>query len=223
MRNIPDFECEFGCAQLILQEIPHRHEAYCLVSCAAEGMLRELLAECAAFCRMVGAERVLALDVPEELGYPVAFRIIRMQAELSALPRTDAAVWPLLSQRGEFYIAQYNQAMAQVPGARSLTKRDLPGLLEQGGCYFVHRDGQLLGLGQVDGGKILAVVSLVPGQGQDVTAALLSVNGSSEAELCVAETNHRAIRLYRRMGFVPVAVAETWYHIGRNTTNDMKR
>lgn len=213
MRNIPDFECEYGGAQLILQEIPHRREAYCLINYCAEGKQRELLRECALFCRMAGAQRVLALDLPEELGYPIAFRVLRMRAPLSVLPETDASVWPLLPEQGDDYLERYNRAMASVPGARSLTKKDLPGLIAHGGCYFIHRDGQLLGLGQVEGGRILAVAALVPGAGQDVTAALLSVNRQDPGELSVAETNERAVRLYRRMGFVPVAVDEVWREV----------
>ena len=213
VRNIPDFECQWGSAQLILQEIPHRQEAYCLINRVTDGGLAGLLWECAAFCRMAGAQRVLALDLPEEAGYPVAFRVLRMSAGTADLPKTDAAVWPLLPEQAETYLEHYNRAMARVPGARSLGRQDIPGLLEQGGCYFVHRDGQLLGLGQVEGGCVRALASLVPGAGRDVTAALLSVNPLKEAWLEVADTNGRAMKLYRRMGFVPVAVKEVWYDI----------
>lgn len=213
VRNIPDFECQWGSARLILQEIPNRLEAYCLVNRVVAGALAELLRECAAFCRMAGAQRVLALDLPEEAGYPVAFRVLRMSAGTAELPKTDAAVWPLLPEQAETYLEHYNRAMAQVPGARSLGRQDIPRLLEQGGCYFVHRDGQLLGLGQVEDGCIRALASLVPGAGQAVAAALLSVNQWEEVWLEVANTNERAMRLYRRMGFAPVAVKEVWYDI----------
>lgn len=58
------FTGEFGAATLILQEIPGRGEAYCVVQWVQPGKTWEFLAECARFCRMAGARRVLASHLP---------------------------------------------------------------------------------------------------------------------------------------------------------------
>ena len=65
MQNIPVFTSEFGGATLILQEVPRKGEAYCVVQWAQPGQTPALLAECARFCRMAGARRVLASRLPE--------------------------------------------------------------------------------------------------------------------------------------------------------------
>ena len=113
----------------------------------------------------------------------------------------------------------YNKAMAQVPAARSLGERELSRLLEQGGCYFVHRDERLLGLGQVVGNRLTALVSCAPGQGRLVAETLLSLIQEDTAELLVAETNRRAVALYQKLGFAPVGVEETWWEICGSRNN----
>ena len=102
--------------------------------------------------------------------------------------------------------------MAAVPGASALGRADLPALLSGGGCYFVCRDGQRIGLGQVAGNRLLAVAAL-PSRGREVAAALLSAAQGDPLTLEVADTNHPAMGLYRSLGFAPAAVVETWWDI----------
>ena len=101
MRNIPVFTGEFGAATLILQEIPGRGEAYCVVQWVQPGKTWEFLAECARFCRMAGARRVLASHLPEPPAAPPQVRLLRMACLRSGVPETDAALWPLLPENGE--------------------------------------------------------------------------------------------------------------------------
>ena len=103
--------------------------------------------------------------------------------------------------------------MAEVPAALSLREADLPRLVAQGGGYFVHRDGELLGIGQVEGETLLSLASCRRGAGRDVAAALISVMQGETVELQVAESNRRAIALYEKLGFVPVGVGECWWEI----------
>lgn len=211
MRNIPNFTTEYGAAALVLQEIPLRQEAYCLVQWAVPGNEGALLEECARFCRMAGADRVYAtgLTCPGE----PAFQLLGMTASKQSIPETDAALWPLLPEGFPDFHRIYNEAMATVPAARSIGEGDQARLLAQGGCYFVHRGKTLLGLGQVEENRLLSIVSCVPGQGRWVAAALLSAVQADTVELQVASTNTRALHLYRRMGFVTVGVAEEWWEI----------
>lgn len=218
MRNIPDFTCEYGAAQLILENIDRGGGAYCLILWAVEGGLMSLLAECSRFCRMVGAERISALlpeNLPQREKRPqkLSFRVLEMAAPKAALGSTDAALWPVLPENAGAYIRRYNEAMIAVDGARRLWERDIPGLLEKGGCYFVHRDGQLLGLGQVLGERVVSVVAAVPGGGAETVRALTSVITGDTVRLSVADSNERAMRLYARLGFTPARVLETWWDI----------
>lgn len=210
MRNIPDFSCEYGAAHLILEEIPASGRAYCLVHWAMPGEMKALLSECARFCTFAGAEQVLALGEDLE-DFPLAFRVIRMQAEKHRLSPSTAALFPLVPELGERYLEIYNKAMKQVDGARQMKKAAQ--LLKLGNAYFVHRGETLLGIGQVKDNKILALASTVPGAGAEVVSALAETIWGDTVELTVADTNEKAIRLYERLGFLSTGVEENWYRI----------
>lgn len=218
MRNIPDFTCEYGAAQLILEEIDRSRKAYCLVLWAVDGRLPGLLEECARFCAMVGAERTMAL-LPENMTpdgdfpYAPAFRVVEMTVSKESLGSGDCALWPMLPENAGEYARRYNAAMGPVDGARTLKERDIPRLLDRGGCYFVHREGQLLGLGQVEDGWLLALAACVPGAGAPVVRALVSVLSEDTVSLSVADTNAAAMKLYTRLGFVAAKVREVWWDI----------
>lgn len=213
MRNIPVFTCPAGTATLVLQEIPFRGLAYVQIRGAEPGRLGELLKDCAAFCRAAGVERVLAAGHPGLAAYPLYAELWRMRAPRSAVPETDAALRPLLPETGEAYRALYNRGMAQVPGAVTCRPEDLPRLLEQGGCYFVYQKSLLLGLGQVEGNRLLSLVAARPGAGSDVAAALLSAVDAPFFELEVAAQNRRAVALYTRLGFSFVERTERWVEL----------
>ncbi len=116
-------------------------EAYCVVQWAQPGQTPALLAECARFCRMAGARRVLASRLPETPETAPQIRLVRMTCQRARIPATDAALWPLLPEHGGEFLRIYNERMAEVPAALSLREADLPRLVAQGGGYFVHRDG----------------------------------------------------------------------------------
>lgn len=220
MRNIPDFDCEFGSAQLILQDVTRNGDAWVAVNWAVPGGLPGLLEACAGFCRMVDARRVLALA--QSMGpeghemtarYPVALEVLELQAPKEQLPGTEAALWPLTRELGQEYLTRYNEAMSRVEGARLLEPGDLPRLLEAGNCYFVHRQGQLLGFGQVQGQELLALGACVPGAGAQVVGALGELVPGEVVTVAVSSRNHRALGLYRRLGFVTRACRETWLRV----------
>lgn len=221
MRNIPDFTCEYGAAQLILENIDYSRKAYCLVLWVVEGQMVSLLTECARFCTMVGAEKTYALlpqnyAVEEDFPYAVAFRVVEMTAPKTAFAETDCALWPVLPENAGDYLERHNMAMMQVDGARRLREKEIPRLLDRGGCYFVHRHGQVLGLGQVEEDRILSLAALIPGAGAAVVGTLASLIPGDMVRLSVADSNTRATGLYQRMGFTATKILEVWWEIGRN-------
>lgn len=211
MKDIPMFTTEFGVASLILKEIPYRQEAY--IRLQATEQPEELLRECVGFCRACGAEHFYATGHPHLEQYPPHTAILRLQCAVSALPETDAALFPVLPETLEQWRSIYNEKMARVPNASYMTERDAKTMLETADGYFVHRNGQLLGIGKASGGKLSAIAAVVPGCGKDVVSALATVLTEQTATIEAASTNDRAIKLYTRLGFVPVQELSRWYRV----------
>lgn len=213
MRNIPNFTCPSGGAQLILQQLPQTGTAYCLVQWAVPGQLPSLLDEVRRFCRMIDASRVLALaesfgDGGKEVCCPAAFQLLQMEADREQLAPGNARLLPVEKEQWQDYMDRYNMAMAEVDGARLLSAGDAK--MGIGSCYFVYQQDTLIGLGQVKADQILSLAALMPGAGGQVLCALASVIPHEKVRLTVASTNHRALRLYERLGFQEVGVAEHW-------------
>ena len=80
------------------------------------------------------------------------------------------------------------------------------------GAYFVHRDGELLGIGWLDDCKLLAVAAVKSGAGEVVMHTLMSLVEEDQMTLEVASTNTRAIRLYEKLGFQQVGIRPNYYH-----------
>ena len=91
--------------------------------------------------------------------------------------------------------------------------RDENRILESGGAYFVHRQGELLGIGWLEDGKLLAVAAAVPGAGEQVMHTLMSLDEGGQITLEVASTNERAIQLYERLGFIKTREINRWYRV----------
>ena len=155
MRNIPVFTGEFGAATL--QEKPGRGRPT-VVQWVQPGKTWEFLAECARFCRMAGARRVLASHLPEP-------RRLLLKSGCSVWPacgpacrRRTQRCGPSARKTEKNFCGFTTRGMSGVPAAMSLHQGDLPRLWTRGG-YFVHRDGALLGIGQVNGDTLLSLVS----------------------------------------------------------------
>ena len=213
MKDIPMFTTEFGIASLILKEIPYRGEGYIRLQATEQPL--ELLDECIAFCRACGAERIYTTGHDTLSRYPVHTAVIQMQCSLP-LPESDAALFPVLPETLENWRSIYNERMKDVPNASFMTEKDAKTMLETGDGYFIHRNGQLLGIGKASGSKIEAVVSVVPGAGKDVVCALSTLLNDDSATVDVAATNTRAVRLYEKLGFLTVRNLSTWYRVFPN-------
>lgn len=212
MQNIPVFTTDTGVSTLILKEIPYKKVAFVRVQDVQPGGLKAHLEECARFCVMAGAERILASGGEDFSGYPLYNVIWRMSMPL--LPwEPEANLWPVTEETVAQWRELYNRGMKPWDNHATLTAQDEPEILASGGAYFVHREGNLLGLGWVQGKELSALVSTQPGMGETVARTLLSLISGDVVTLEVASNNLPAIRLYERMGFVKTGEVSRWYRI----------
>lgn len=211
MKDIPMFTTEFGIASLILNQIPYRGDAY--VHIRATQQPEALLEECIGFCRACGAEQIYATGHAALEKYPLHTAIIKMQAPVSALPQGYAALFPVIEETLTQWRDIYNEKMKDVPISSYMSIADSKAMLRDGDGYFVHRDGQLLGIGKVSDGRIDAIAAAVPGAGRDVMLALCSLIPYDTVSLEVANTNAKALRLYEKLGFLPVGETAKWYQV----------
>jgi len=94
-----------------------------------------------------------------------------------------------------------------------MTREDSELLTAKGGGYFVHKDGELLGIGIARDDKIETIASARPGAGEAVLLSLCSALFSENVVLEVASNNEPAIRLYERLGFLKTELLRTWYDV----------
>lgn len=211
MRDIPVFTTQNGVASLFLREIPYRGRAHIKFQSTLEP--EKLLEECVSFCRACGAEWIDAAGHPYLENYPLITALLSMQCEKSRLPQTDACLFPVTEQTVGKWLDIYNERMANVPNAAYMDGQDGRELLKTGDGYFIHRDGELLGIGKAAGDYIDTVISVIPGMGETVVAALASGLHCDTVRLMVADANTRAVRLYERMGFIKVKELSRWYRV----------
>lgn len=213
MKDFPFFTTEYGVASLVLKEIPYKGEAYITLRDAQPGQEAELLAECVSFCRMAGAEKILAAGHSVLEQYPLHTAIYEMRGEAwveeglleNLFPVTDATVtrWRQI----------YNERMRSVDCAATQTAFDEKRIVSSGGAYFVHHEGELLGIGWLEDTKLLAIAAVKPGAGERVAHTLMSMVEGADMTIEVLSTNERAIRLYERLGFLKTGEVLRWYAV----------
>lgn len=211
MRNIPVFSTDLGVASLVFDQIPYSGTAFVHICSTAQP--EAFIDECDGFCRAAGAEQVLAAGHEALENLPVQYEILSMCRPLEGIADTDAALMPVTAQTLDTWVQHYNQRMRHVDGAAYMSGPEAKKLLEEGHGYFVHRNGQLLGIGKASGEELHAIASLVPGEGRTVLGALCHSLSGPMVKLQVASTNIRAIRLYEELGFLCTGVERKWYRI----------
>lgn len=211
MKDIPVFTTEYGAASLVLREIPYTQTAYIRLQATLEP--EKLIEECVGFCRAVGAEKIYAAGHPALEQYPFHTAIWKMARQMDGLPDTDAALWPVQAETVDTWQSIYNGRMKDVDNSAWFTQTDAKEMLRRGGGYFVHRGDTLLGIGRASGERLDAVVAVQPGAGTDVVLALTHAMAGERLVLEVASTNTRALRLYEKLGFTPVAEINHWYKV----------
>ena len=213
MRDFPVFITENGAASLVLREIPYRGVAYITLQDTQNP--KELLCECVEFCKMAGAEKIYATGHNCLEKYPVYTSVVKMQRDREGLPECEAALFPVTEKTVEDWRSLYNERMQNVPNASTMTRAESKQLLAKGGGYFVHKDGELLGIGIARVDKVEAIASVKPGAGETVLLALCSALFSENVVLEVASNNARAIRLYERLGFLKTELLRSWYDVSK--------
>ena len=212
MKDLPVFTTEYGVASLILREIAYQGKAY--IKLQATQQPKELLEECVGFCKALGAEAIFAGGHVYLERYPFHTAILQMQCEKDRIGETDAALWPLQPEKVNAFLEIYREKVKKVPNGAWLTDADGTKLAAQGGGYFIHRQGELLGIGIVERNEIRFVAALVPGAGKDVICALMGSVADETVTLEVASANQKAISLYETVGFIPVREISRWYRVG---------
>lgn len=211
MKDFPVFTTEYGVASLILKEVPYRQEAYIRIQATQQP--EELLRECMSFCRVVGAEKIYAAGHGFLERYPLHTIIYEMRGEALPDEAKTEHLWPVTAETIGRWRQLMNERMACVDNAGTLESREEREILESGGAYFVHRNGQPLGLGWLVGEELLLVASLESGTGERVMHTLMSLVPGQQLKLDVASTNHRAIHLYEKLGFMKTIEKQRWYRI----------
>ena len=211
MKDIPVFTTENGVASLFLREIPYRKRAHIKLQATQEP--QALLEECISFCRMCGAEWIDASGHEYLEKYPLITALVTMSRERESLPKTDACLFPVTEETVDRWREIYNERMADVPNCAWMDAAHGREMLKAGDGYFVHQDGQLLGIGRASGEMLDTVIAVQPGMGQTVVLALASLLDTQSVKLLVASANTRAVRLYERMGFTAVREMARWYRV----------
>lgn len=222
MRDFPIFTTEYGVSSLILKEIPYRKEAYIRILDVQEDFFEEHMAECISFCKICGAERIYAEGNRKLEQYPLYTSVYRMCGTACPEEEKIASLFPVTEETVGKWRGIYNEAMRTVDNAGTLEAREEKRILESGSAYFVHRCGQLLGIFWLEGSKLLAIAAVQKGSGEIVMHSLMSLLPGEQMELEVASTNHRAIQLYEKLGWIKTGEICRWYDVTENKRGEEK-
>lgn len=211
MKDLPVFTTEYGVASLVLREIPYQGVAYVRLQDSREP--EKLLGECVSFCRMVGAESILAAGNEILENRPLHTAIWQMACSREALPDTDAALWPVTEETVARFREIYNEKVKKIPNAAWMDDADQRQMLASGEGYFVHRGQTLLGIGRVTGEELRFLAAVQPGAGETVVRALAHAVAGDRVLIEVASANEKAVRLYEKLGFLRIKELSRWFRV----------
>jgi len=211
MKDIPIFSTEHGVAGLVLKQIPYNGCAYITIHDSLEP--KELLLECCNFCRLAGAGNVYATGHKCLEEFPLHTKILLKCCGRENFGDTDAILVPVQTATLEQFRKIYNDAMKMVANASYMSATEAEEILSIQKGYFVYQRETIIGIGAAGGDRIDAIVAVIPGCGRDVLLALNRVLTGAYAEVEVASTNVRAMRLYDKLGFKTISEISTWYKI----------
>ena len=205
------FDTEYGIASLVLKEIPYKGIAYIIFREVWDP--ENLLRACVTFCRMAGADIICAAGHESLEQYPLYTTVLEMRGEAVADPDLLESLFPVTDATVARWRGIYNEKMRPIDNAATMTAFDEKKIVQSGGAYFIHREGDLLGIGWLEDTELLAVASVKPGMGRTVMNTLMSLIEGSQMTLEVASTNKKAIHLYETLGFLKTREISRWYKI----------
>ena len=211
MKDFPMFTTEFGIASLVLREIPYRGEAFILIQDTLQP--DELLAECISFCRICGAEKIYARGHEIVEKYPLHCIVYEMRGRAEVDETKVENLWPVTEETVTQWRELMNEKMRPVDNSGTLEKKEEREILDSGGAYFVHHEGELLGAGWLVDNELRLVASCKAGMGERVCHTLFSLIPGQEVKLDVVSTNTRAIRLYEKLGFIRTSERRRWHRV----------
>lgn len=213
MKDFPVFTTQNGVASIVLREIPYKGEAYITLrdTLAPEAFLNE----CIDFCKIAGADKIYATGHKFLEKYMLHTVIVKMQQLRVNLSEEDGCLFPVTEQTADQWRSIYNKKMKSVSNASTITLEDMRKHISQGGCYFVHKCGNILGIGLVNDERIEAIAACERGAGETVLRTLCNAIFSEMVTVEVALTNIPAMRLYERLGFQKTAEISKWYAIDK--------
>ena len=211
MKDFPVFTTEYGISSLVLREIPYRQEAYIHIQDVQPEGFEDHLKECVSFCRMAGAEKIYATGHALLESYPEFISVYEMRGTAWVDREKLENLFPVTEATVSHWRGIMNERLRSVDNAATLTAFDEKKILQSGGAYFVHHEGELLGAGWMEDTKLLLVAAVKPGAGERVMHTLMSLVENADMTIEVASTNDKAIRLYEKLGFLKIREIVTWY------------
>lgn len=216
VKNFPIFDTDSGVSSLILREIPYRQEAYIHIQDIQPDGFSDHLGACVSFCRMAGAEKIYARGHAALEDYPIHASVYEMRGTAWVDPEKLENLFPVTEATVGRWRQICNDRLRDVDHAATLTAADEKKILESGGAYFVHQGGELLGVGWLEDTKLLLMAGVKPGAGERVMHTLMSLVEGADMTMEVASTNHRAIHLYEKLGFLRGKDSICWYDVGED-------
>lgn len=209
MKDLPLFTLEWGVVSLTMQQIPYTQKAYVRILQCSD--FEKLIFECESFCRAAGARNIYITGHERCESLPVYTHIWEMIKSLHSSPVLEASLFPVTQKTLIQWLDIYNPLAVLIPNGRYIDQREGNKFLSEAALYFVHQQGQLLGIGAVKDDEIMWISASKPGNGETVLNALCSAVFKDVVRLQVSSENKRAISFYQRNGFSVVSQIGTWY------------
>lgn len=210
MMDVPVFVTESGIATILLDRVPFTKIAYVILRDISDPSV--FVEECVEFCIAAGAEKVIASGHDTLKRFPCDTSVLIMDRDRADFPKSSAKAVRLPEKHIPQFCELYNMHMLHVPNAAYLSESEIT-MLWRDVCYFVYERKQLIGLGIATDYMVDAVISLYPGKGESVMAALVEQLNSCRVRVAVAAQNVAACKLYQRLGFTVIGEKEKWYRI----------
>ena len=158
------------------------------------------------------AERIYAKGHDYLETYPLHTSTLEMEKLVEAGP-APAELVPVTAETVGQWRSICNERMRTVDNAATLERKDEKWILESGGASFIYHKEEMLGIGWIDKGELMAVAAVKPGAGQQIMETLFTLMDGQVLRLQVASTNAKAIRLYERLGFHQTKEVSRWYRV----------